>query len=232
MSPAAKTTSNVRYPSPRLNAVRRASLAGMAGYSRFVHIMQRLLPVAAAAVALAVLAYALQPRELPSRVVMSSDGLAQIDNDLTMVHPRLFGTGDDGSPFQVVADTAVQDGPTMMRIRLNTVRAQTTMKDGLWVRLNSLHGYVNRDKHELDLTDGVVLTADGGYEAHSPRAHFDLTTGIVTGNEPVAGRGPYGTFTAHGFTLHKEERQLVLTGGVSMLLHAAQPKVQPGSPPQ
>ena len=148
----------------------------------------------------------------------------EIANDRTMVRPRLMGTDDNGSPFTVNADTAVQDGPGTMRIRLNKVRAQITMPDGLWVQLEAQQGLVNSEKQELDLTGGIRLTADGGYEAHTTTAHFDLAQGTVTGRNPVAGRGPYGTYRARGFELHKDQRQLVFTGGVYMLLRPAEAK--------
>jgi lipopolysaccharide export system protein LptC len=231
VTPALKTApGSFRQPSRRLDRVRQASLAGMERYSQFVRVMKRALPAAAAAVALAVLIYALQPRET-AHWALTAENQTRIDHDLTMVHPRLYGTDDGGSPFIVVADTAVQDGASALRVRLNKVRAQMTMKDGLWVQLEALHGLINSEQHQLDLTDGIRLTADGGYEAHTTRAHFDLTTGVVNGHDAVSGRGPSGTFTAHGFEVHKPERQLVFTGGVYMLLHGAPVPARPAPTP-
>jgi lipopolysaccharide export system protein LptC len=223
MSPTAKSQAGVRYPSRKLDGVRRATLAGMERYSNFVLIMKRALPVAAGVIALAVLIYAMQPREA-RHWAMTWENQTEIANDRTMMRPRLMGTDDNGSPFTVNADTAVQDGPGTMRIRLNKVRAQITMQDGLWVQLEAQQGLVNSEKQELDLTGGIRLTADGGYEAHTTNAHFDLARGTVTGRNPVAGRGPYGTYRARGFELHKNQRQLVFTGGVHMLLRAAEAK--------
>lgn len=221
-SPAAKATSGgLRQSGRRLDGIRRASLAGMRRYSQFVSVMKRALPVAAGGVAIAVLVYALHPRDT-NHWAMTWDNQTEIDNDLTMVRPRLLGTDDNGSPFTVIADTAVQDGPTALRVRLNNVRAQITMQDGLWVQLEARQGLVNSDKQELDLTGGIRLTADGGYEAHTQTAHFDLEAGTVTGHEPVSGRGPFGTYQARGFELRKEQRQLIFTGGVSMLVRPAE----------
>lgn len=221
--PIAETKRGIQPPPKRLSALRRATLTGIGEYSRFVRLMKRALPAAAAGVALVVVALALQPREA-ARITMTYESQQSTGGaDLTMTHPRLSGTDDSGSPFVVTARSATQDGPQALKVRLNEVDAQLTMKDGLWVRLESTRGYVNSETHQLDITEHVRLTADGGYEAHSEAAHFDLTTGIVNGHTPVYGRGPYGTFTSHGFEVHKEQKQLVLTGGVSMLLHAAEP---------
>jgi lipopolysaccharide export system protein LptC len=221
---AAQEHPHFRPPPKRLGAIRRASLAGMERYSHFVRVMKRALPAAAALVAAAVLIYALEPRENKAWIGWEK---GTVQNDRTMLHPRLFGTDDSGSPFTVLADTAVQDGPNATHVQLHKIDAQLTMKDGLWVKLNGALGRVDTEQHQLDVTGGVRVTADGGYEAHSERAHFNLETGVVSGHDPVSGRGPYGTFTANGFEVHKEERQLVFTGGVHMLLHAA---TEPGKP--
>jgi lipopolysaccharide export system protein LptC len=221
MATAAKPAGGIRSPSQRLAGVRRATLAGLERYSNFVRIMKRALPIAAGVVVAAVLIYTLQPRET-NQWAMTWENQTEIENDLTMVRPRLLGADENGSPFTVTADTAVQDGPTALKVRLNNVRAQITMQDGLWVRLDARQGYVDSEKQELDLTGGIRLTADGGYEAHTTNAHFDLAAGTVTGRNPVSGRGPYGTYRARGFELRKEQRQLVFTGGVSMLLNSAE----------
>ena len=220
MPPAAKTAPHFRPPPKRLGAIRRASLAGIERYSQFVRVMKRALPAAAAGLALAVLAYALQPRET-GHFAITSDNLSQLEHDRTMVHPRLFGTDDSGAPFEVTAETAVQDGPSALRVRLNTVRAQMTMKDGLWVRLEGQHGLINSETHQLDFADGVRVTADGGYEAHSAAAHFDLTSGIVSGHSAGVGpralrhvhcarlRGAQGTAPAR---LHRRRRHAAARG--------------------
>lgn len=219
--PIVSAKKGILPPSNRLKALRSATVAHLEDYSRFVRLMKRALPAAAAGLALVVVALAMQPHTTTRQVTFTNDGETRNGDDLTMFHPRLTGTDDSGSPFLVTADTATQEGPSALKVRLHIVNAQLTMKDGLWVRLASQHGFINSEQHLLDINDQVTLTADGGYEAHSSSAHFDLTTGIVNGHSAVYGRGPYGTFAAHGFEIHKEERQLVLTGGVAMLLHAA-----------
>jgi lipopolysaccharide export system protein LptC len=221
MATQAKRAIGVGQTSRRLDAVRRATLAGIGRYSHFVRIMKRALPAAAGIIVTAVLIYALQPRET-SRWAMTYENQIEIENDLTMVKPRLLGADENGSPFTVDADTAVQEGADALRVRLNNVRAQITMQDGLWVKLDARQGLVNRERQELDLTGGIRVTADGGYEAHTATAHFDLSAGTVVGRNPIAGRGPYGTYRARGFELRKNERQLVFTGGVTMLLNAAE----------
>jgi lipopolysaccharide export system protein LptC len=221
MNAAAGTQTAPRYPR-RLGGIRRTTFAGAQRYTVFVRVMKRVLPAAAAALALAVVIYAVQPRET-SRWVLNQPVTA-VDNDHTMTRPKLTGTDQNGSPFTVTADSATQDGPTSQRVKLNIVQAQITMRDGMWVKLEARTGYINNEQHSLDLGGGLRLTADGGYEAHTATAHFDLAAGTVSGHEPVSGRAPYGTYTAQGFELRKEERQLLFTGGVSMLLHAAEAK--------
>src|ERR1700743_1199939 len=83
-------------------------------YSQFVALMKRALPIAAAAVLAAVLVYSFLPR--PSdKITLSAQRMATIDNDLAMVKPKLTGADDEGNPFVITAEVAVQDPKNMHR---------------------------------------------------------------------------------------------------------------------
>src|SRR5476651_1046400 len=59
-------------------------------YSRFVMVMKRALPIAAGALIAAVIAYSLVPRQ-SDKLSLAYQSLGRIDNDLTMIKPRLTG---------------------------------------------------------------------------------------------------------------------------------------------
>ena len=85
--------------------------------------MKRALPLAALALALAVLVYALQPRET-GRMAMTFERMGNDRNDLAMIKPRLTGIDDDGLPFVVTADAAIQEARRPDRVRLKTCAAE------------------------------------------------------------------------------------------------------------
>src|ERR1700739_816604 len=88
----------------------RATIRQTERYSRFVTIMKRALPLAAVAVLAADLVYSLQPRqERRHRVAVAFNRLGIVNDNLALLKPRLTGTDDEGDPFVVTAEEAVQD---------------------------------------------------------------------------------------------------------------------------
>src|SRR5258707_9773716 len=86
-------------------------------YSRFVALMKRLLSLGAFLIIAAVLAFFFIQR-MPQQFQMSYERLGRIENDLTMVKPRLAGADAKGNPFVITADSAVQDAHNAKRASL------------------------------------------------------------------------------------------------------------------
>ena len=213
-------------------------------YTRFVSIMKRVLLAAAGVLVLAVLAYTLQPRD-PSHYQMTFERMGRIANDLTMVKPRLTGTGSDGSPFVVTADTAVQDRHNIHRARLSNVEADLTAKDGAWYNVNAPTGYLDSDAQKLWLKGNIAMFSDTGYELHTDAAFVDLApscdpkTGkpvsdkppkagkaparcartTISGDHEVKGQGPLGSVRADRFHVEKATKHIYLDGHVRMVLY-------------
>src|SRR5215475_8432916 len=86
-------------------------------YSQFVSLMKRALPIAAGAILVVILIYALLPRAT-DRITLTAERTGNLKNDLTMVKPRLTGADDDGNPFVITAEAAVQDPKDLHRARM------------------------------------------------------------------------------------------------------------------
>jgi len=95
-------------------------------YSRFVAVMKRVLSLGAFLIIAAVLAFFFVQR-LPRQLQMSYERLGHIENDLTMVKPRLTGADSKGNPFVITAATAVQDAHDAKKISLTTLEADLAM---------------------------------------------------------------------------------------------------------
>src|ERR1700749_1974726 len=93
-------------------------------YSQFVALMKRALPIAAAAVMAAVIVYSLLPRQ-SERITITAQSMGKIANDLAMIKPRLTGTDDDGNPFVITADIAIQDPKHLHRGRMKGIEAHS-----------------------------------------------------------------------------------------------------------
>lgn len=196
-------------------ARRRATAGQTERYSRFVMIMKRALPLAAAALVAAVLVYALQPRqERSARVAMTFQRLGIVNDDLAMLKPRLTGMDDEGDPYLVTADEAIQDKSDSKRATLRNVQGDVTLKDGTWITTTAPQGLLDAKSGHLMLTGPIAVYSDSGYEIHTAEAYVDMRTGSVVGNKSVNGQGPFGIFRADRFRLERHQRA---TAGKSAL---------------
>jgi lipopolysaccharide export system protein LptC len=197
----------------------RATIRQTKRYSRFVTIMKRALPLAAVALLAAVLVYSLQPRqESRQRVAMTFERLGIVNDDLAMMKPRLTGTDDEGDPYVVTAEQAIQDKRDSRRAALKTVEGDVTLKDGSWITTLAPAGVLDARQRHLALDGAISVYSDSGYEIHTTAANVDMRTAIITGNHAVAGQGPMGTFRADRFRIDRRARMVFLYGNVHMII--------------
>ena len=214
----ARLVSSARHYAPRVwRASTSESLAQAQRYGTFVKVMKRALPLAAVALALAVVVYALQPRE-KGRVALTFERMGKIENDLAMIRPRLTGTDNEGLPFVVTAESATPENAAGDTVRLDQVKAEMLLKDGTSVHLTAAKGLVDSKAGRLDVSGGIRFSADGGYSAETISATADLKSGTVRGDLPVIAVASFGHLTANSFTFDKDTRLLRFQGDVRTVL--------------
>jgi lipopolysaccharide export system protein LptC len=213
----------VSYRALQFRISPRATLATIRRYSIFVAFMKGLLPVSALGLGIAVLVYALQPRD-NNRMALTFERMGSIENDLAMVSPRLTGTDEEGFPFIVTAASAVQEARGSDKVRLEGVNADITLREGT-IHVEAARGLVDTRTHQLDVSGGIHVTSDDGYDARTPAAKADLKAGTVRGENGIEATGAFGRITADRFTMNRATRQLRFTGNVRMVLNGvpAQP---------
>ncbi len=182
-------------------------------YSQFVSLMKRALPLAAAAVLAAVLVYSFLPR--PSdRITLSAQRMGTIDNDLAMIKPKLTGADEEGNPFVITAEVAVQDPKHLHRARMTKIEADMAMKDGRWLSALAEHGFFDMDAGLLKLEGGISMYSDAGYELHTKRLDAEMKKGLFHGPGEVTGQGPFGSMRANRFEYDRMTQTLHLLGDV------------------
>jgi len=187
--------------------------------------MKRALPLAAAALIAAVLVYALQPRqESRERVAMSFQRLGIVNNDLAMMKPKLTGETNEGDPYVVTADEAIQDRQDAKRASLRTILGDVTLKDGSWIGAVAPKGELDGRKHHLALEGAISVYSDGGYELHTSVADIDMQKATIVGNRAVTGQGPLGNFRADRFQVDRRARMVFLHGHVQMTIEPLRKK--------
>ncbi len=174
-------------------------------YSRFVVFMKRALPMAAAALLAAVVAYSVQPRLQDSKkLALTLKKVGILSNDLMMTKPRLTGVDGNGDPYVVTAERAVQDPHDGKRAQLRNVEADVTLKSGDWLNATAAVGLLDTSQQKLWLKGGIGVYSDSGYEVHTQSANVDIKTSAIVGNNEATGQGPMGTFRCDRFRIERE----------------------------
>jgi lipopolysaccharide export system protein LptC len=184
-------------------------------YSQFVSLMKRALPIAAGAILLVILIYALLPRA-SDRITLTAERTGLLKNDLTMVRPRLTGADDDGNPFVITAEAAVQDPKDLHRAHMTKIEADMTTSNGGWMNADAEAGFFDMDTSMLKLSGGIAVYSDSGYELHTEKVDVDLRKGLFHGPGVVTGHGPFGTMRADRFEADRVKQLLHLYGNVHM----------------
>lgn len=189
------------------------------GYSRFVGVMRWLLPLSAAGLAAALIAWPyLENRDDGFQMIMSDLEIDDTDR-LTMTNARFLGTDQDGQPYTLTTREAWQDVADKDLVHLEEVEGDILLKSGAWVSLSAVSGTYHQPGQVLTLVDDVSIFTDEGYELHTDIAAFDLTTGTGWGDKPVSGQGPAGLLDAQGFRISKDDGRLEFVGRVHMTLY-------------
>jgi lipopolysaccharide export system protein LptC len=186
-------------------------------YSRYVALMKRLLSLGAFLIIAAVLAFFFVQR-MPRQLQMSYERLGHIDNDLTMVKPRLAGADVKGNPFVITADSAIQDVHNPKKADLKNLEADLTLDKQNWINARAKTGMVNMDTGQLELNGGIDVYTANGYELHSHSASANLKQSVIHGHEMVTGQGPQGKLRADEFHANRATNILILSGHVHMTL--------------
>jgi len=186
-------------------------------YSRFVHLMKRLLALGAFLIIAAVLAFFFVQR-LPRQLQMSYERLGRVENDLAMMKPRLTGADAKGNPYVITADMAVQDAHNSKKASLKNLEADLALDSKTWLNAHAKAGTVDMTTGQLELSGGIDVFTATGYELHSKSASANLKQNVIHGHEPVWGQGPNGTLRADEFHADRATDILTLSGHVQMTL--------------
>lgn len=187
------------------------------GYSRFVTMMKITLPLIAAVLVGLVVVWP-QFRDVREGFRIEIARLTHSLGTQEVSNARFTGTDARGRPYTVIADSAAQVEGQPDLIGLAHPKADVTMQGGAWVASSADAGRFNRIDQLLDLTGGVSLFHDQGFEIHSPSARLDLKSGTAEGNEKVDGHGPTGTISAEGFRVLDNGARVFFTGPARLVM--------------
>tara|TARA_R110002072_G_scaffold185280_12_gene342103 strand:- start:2664 stop:3374 length:711 start_codon:yes stop_codon:yes gene_type:complete len=195
------------------------------GYSRFVLLAKYALPVVAGVVMMLVVVWP----ELKSKPEKFAIGLSDVKVETAggqrVINARFTGVDSENRPFSITAESVVQAGSDDNGVELAQPKADVTLAGDSWVAIAAPRGVFRRDDEILDLSGGVDLFHDDGYEFRTETARLNFSTSAASGESPIRGQGPFGTIEAEGFRVAGTGESIFFTGKSRLLVYpdAAKP---------
>lgn len=206
-------------------------VGGGRGYTAFVQIAKRVLPlVALGLIGLVMLWPKLEEVDAPA-------GPADLDRpdpggESSIVNPRYVSTDESGRPFTIHGTEARQGEAGPQVVEIENPEAEMTLADDGWASLLADFGVYDRQGEDVYLRGNVEIFRDDGYAMRTEEMHIDLAEGTAWGDAPVEAAGPAGTIRAQGFRVGPDGRTVIFTGRSRMVLRGAEPGTQTQDAPE
>lgn len=202
------TTPETRSPSAIRAQMRQSAFQAARRHSVLVRLLRRLIPIGAI---VAVVGLIVVPFLNPLRHAgnFSLGGISLSGGKVVMETPKLAGYRKDGNPYEVTADSALQDVRNPTQIELVQMVARVLMKSEGWININAKSGLFDQQKEKLKLVDDVKIRTESGYDVRMRTADVDFKAGTVNSREPV--KVNLGTTTVDADTLDVKDNGALIT---------------------
>lgn len=200
-------------------AVADARFARAKRHSRRVRQLRLAVPLLVAASLLTIVGVSLfNPFRLLSALPIDIGKLGVSGTKITMDSPHLAGFTPDQRPYELWAQSAVQDVTRPNNVELHELRAKVQMEDKTNLSMDARTGLFDTKTQILDLKENIFLQSSTGYEARLTQAAVDMAAGTVSSDEPVAVKLLNGTLDANALRITENGALVRFEGGVSMVL--------------
>ncbi|MHA6332167.1 LPS export ABC transporter periplasmic protein LptC [Qipengyuania sp. CAU 1752] len=193
----------------------RQAFAAPGGFhDRLVRFLGWSLPMAVGVVAALMVITPLSPRGEIS-FLLDRDKVAVIEERLRVDNALYRGTDNQGRPFSLTADEAVQQSSAEGIVRLRDVVARILLQDGPG-QLTAEGGAYTIEKDMLEVDGPLRMSSANGYRFVAEGVAINLADKVVTGSGGVRGAIPAGTFSANQMRIDLAARTTTLIGNVKM----------------
>ncbi len=175
--------------------------------SRRVQLYRRLLPILILVLAGGALTWTV------FRTVMSGvEREASESREIRLDNAMFYGQDAQGRSFIIGAEGAVRD-PATGRFRLNGPALRLNLGGTKITEMTADAGVYDQAGRTVTIGPNVRISDGGsGFTLTTPEAVVDTTTGIVTGDKGVSGRGPLGTIQASAYVIRDQGERVEFRG--------------------
>jgi lipopolysaccharide export system protein LptC len=193
---------------PEELARRALAMARWRKRSELVHFYRRALPATMVTLAVICVGWILV------RSLISHFHKAAKVASIHMTHPIYYGRSNDGQPYKMQANLAVQDDVDPDRVALTDVSyTQVTAAPAPEV-VTADRGVYHQKAKLLDLYGHVRATDGKDNHFESDFAHIDMNKNDVSGKVPMYAYGPSGTLRAQSYAIFNKGQRMLFIGAV------------------
>lgn len=121
------------------------------------------------------------------------------------------GMDDQGRPFTIQADSAVQATSRDPIVDIEGMAARIALTDGP-ATLQANRGRYDLERETVDVIGPILFNSHDGYRLETRDVAVNLNSRTLTSRGQVEGSMPLGRFTADNLTADLPERRVILNG--------------------
>jgi lipopolysaccharide export system protein LptC len=190
-------------------------------HSSIVRSMRLLLPIAALAVIVVIMAW--KSDNTPVTAVPREQISPQTVSQNELINPKFQSEDNSGQPYSITADKATQNAEDMNTLLLQKPVADMTLKSGGAVKVTATNGQYKQEQKGLTLDGNVTVHHNSGYEIQTEKMNVDVTGQIITSDSPVTGHGPEADISATGLNVNGNSKIVIFNGPAKLILHKEDP---------
>jgi lipopolysaccharide export system protein LptC len=194
-------------------AKRRWAVPG-SQHDRVVRFAKIALP-AGVGVLIAFLALAPLDRSGDASFILDQNKVANAPERMRVDVARYTGQDNFGRPFEIVAQSAVQQSSDLPIVDIRDMFARLALQQGPVTMVAGLGRY-NLDSHILNVIGPLRVTGPDGYRLSTSDVTVDLKQRSVTGTDGVEGSMSLGRFSAGRLRADLGERTVILDRGARL----------------
>lgn len=188
-------------------------------HGRFVWLLKVTLPTIALALVMGVIIWPFIEKGASYNSFLTDPDIDS--TKLQVFDATLGGFGDEGAPYSITADRAIQPDPDKPVIDLEEPKGDILWADETWYAITAPAGRMFQETGMLELWGGVNAFQDKGFEFSSERLSIDLKNKNGFTDTPVEGHGPDIYMSSEGIHVHDQGIRIDLLGKSKIIFSGA-----------
>ena len=147
--------------------------------------------------------------------ILDKEEVDQADERLRVEKARYRGEDDEGQPFEIVADRAIQRTSAEQIVRIEGMAARLEAKNGD-LTVTAPNGRYDIEAEQVRVTGPLEVRGPDGYRLDTRDVVIDLGTRTLASEAGVEGAMRLGEFTAGRLEADLDDRTVTLSGRVRL----------------